>query len=837
MAVDLSDCREVEKTIKCSKAEWAHLFTIMRHMHVGSEFSPELAAQVNQALGHTPLVREDLSLYPPDKLMIEPQEVNNTMRGIEDGNIKFGIASWVPVKLELIGFTMGIGGCGVGASVGGIVPGMLKLHAAYIEKPGPLVATCEARADHVFEPGETLWCQFTHRRFFNVHLVISKQVATNGKLVGGSILVDSTLQGHSQYLLFPAVCRRSFMGGCVTPAAHDKFTLEQLNVAEDIPIVVTENVRSFFQGDRPRDMVVELRSHTVHIHDLRQEFPTQQEGVFPLALCGESDIARLQEGSEGSQYDIHGSRPRIDVTQCLDHRQRAQLAQKGSHIVGIIHNAAPKVWSLPERSNFDGGSWWEGPTNHTTVLHRDSACLMLPIQNIANASLDNEADDLLDSTQQHELSLWGPVCFGDTPHVGCDLAQPPLTQPLAQHPLWWEWGETQQHARQPALDTWTQTKVGELLPTLAHFQLKDESRSGKLGAKGLGIWDATRWVPQDGPGRWEEVDMVRSFWARDPGFRTPKLFKWATTPETHQLLQHVIAISDVVQQTQLASTLCGLVRSLLENRFGCLILQQFLHEAIKMAISLEAATGVDVPDPWLDSSRSDAVDMIRGVVVAMKQDLCEPRVIKHSSSHRHGSHVIKKWIDLLLHIPGEQDSLRLIAEIVAGDAPSMGSDLVGCRMLTKILDTAYHHILAQRLLENQVFAKLVTDEFGNYVIGALLDDGPWHTDEEKLAVLQHIVHNFSAQAVGASIEFYATHKYARHVTHKCLVLTHPQCSGAWTQVFDQLVRLVFDTSGGVQLQFDCLRHTTSTPTQQILGALSKGLRSRPSPQRSTTHRV
>ena len=228
-----SDSRVVEKTVRCSKAQWVCLFASLRHMNPDSDFSREVAAQVNKALGQTPIIREDLSRgqgysgeFPPDQLKSDLQEVNRATGETDDGDIKFVIATWVPVQLELMGMRMEKNGCGVNERLGKMVDDLLKVQVAYIEKPDQ-VAIHKPQEGQLFEAGDVVWCQLKYRRFWNLYLVISNEVAESGALVEDKILVDHTLKGNSQYLLLPAV-RRRCSAGLTTPAVQSTFTLASL---------------------------------------------------------------------------------------------------------------------------------------------------------------------------------------------------------------------------------------------------------------------------------------------------------------------------------------------------------------------------------------------------------------------------------------------------------------------------------------------------------------------------------------------------------------------------------------------------------------------------------
>jgi len=273
------------------------------------------------------------------------------------------------------------GAVGVNEGLRKIAQDMLKIQVAYIEKQGE-DSRRKPHKDYMFESGDIAWCQLLYRRFWNPMLVISKAVAQGGILVDDDILVDLTLTGNSQYLLLPAV-RRIHSAGLFTPELQSTCPLCQLKVSGDMSPVVFENLTAFFHGvQEESDMLVELRSHVVHIHDAQKEFFTRDEKVVPLALCSENDLAKFKTGKLLSPKDLHGTHPHQDVNHCLDPRQRTQLNFCGLHLVGIVHKTEPKVMNVPQRSSFAGQHWWEGPTNIATVLHVDSSWLVLPYQDL-----------------------------------------------------------------------------------------------------------------------------------------------------------------------------------------------------------------------------------------------------------------------------------------------------------------------------------------------------------------------------------------------------------------------------------------------------------------------
>ena len=436
MGMDTTDTQCVEKSIRCSKRQWVLIFAAMRHMKPDSEFSREVATQVNQVLGVT-ILRGDGGEVPPDTLKSDPEAVNRAPIETDDSDITFVIASWVLVQLELVGIRMETTGSGVNVGFGTYIGDMLKIQVVYIQKPHQ-VGTQTPQEGQLLEDGDVSWCQLKFRRFWNLHLVISEEVAKSGALVDGNIWVDPTLKGNSQYLLLPAV-RRRCSGGVVTPAVQGTSTLDQLNIASDI---IEEQIATFFHGlGKPGDMLVELRSHAVHIRDPPKDFHTRGKEVVPLAFCArEEAFARLQSGWPVSPYDLHGALPHHDVKHCLELGHRTQSDQIGLSLVGLTHRSEPHVLWLPKRAHFDNGLWWESPPSLATVLQADSAWLMLPHQDpehhpthFESAPAEEGSESSLNVGKKERL---GPALFGapsmrKSPSVGDER----LSEPRHQLPI------------------------------------------------------------------------------------------------------------------------------------------------------------------------------------------------------------------------------------------------------------------------------------------------------------------------------------------------------------------------------------------------------------------
>ena len=809
---------QIEKTVQCSKQQWKSVFAVMRDMHIGNAFPPEVAALVNKTLGNTPILRERVSEDDhPDMLQSDPSTINNQAA---DGDVQFVISSWAPVQLELIGMTMRKDGAGAneGDIEGKIVSDVLKVQIACMQKQGREIMS-KPQEGLKFATEDLVWCQLKRRRFWNMHLVISKDVAKNGFLVDDHILVDATLKGNSQYLLMPAV-RRRYSAGMVIPRLHQTLTLDQLNVADDMSPVVISNLIAFFQGidAATGDMTIQLRNYPVHVHNSQIQFSTENEQRVPLVFCGEKYFEKgkinLQEGVLYSSDDLHGNHPRLDVQGCVGLKRIKQIEQSGLHIAGVMHKTRPKAWNVPERACFDSGFWWEAPITHTTVLEADSTILILP--NTPNQECEPSSVHLESMVEDRLLSRM--ACEGNWSGRSSALSSVwPPTAWECQESIDWaacQWGagswyqcnwsqgslsyKPSNQCRTRQHDKWSQLHVQELLNQLAQFERVDESWSGKLGQSGRGMWRLVHRNCNDITAI--EADMFSSFLTADIPYKKRKVHLWAIFAGKHELLQKMLALGNTEQKKRLVSQFDGLVKYLLKNEFGCLLLQQLMFEALH-----------------------EMGQLAKIVVDVMKNDMHDPETIQDSSMDPHGNHVMQKLIGLLQKLPEENQFLQRITQDVSNDVVAMGTNQHGCRVIIKLLDKpmqdltdeCQHHFL-QKVVEKTT--TLVTSEYGNHVMNAIVNSKRPDYHEAQVAIFQHVVDNCSAQcssSSGGGGFFYPAHRFARHVMVNCLIKDTP--SRVWIRLRNQLQQILMDREGNPKfpLQF----------TTDVLDALKYGSKS------------
>ena len=356
------------------------------------------------------------------------------------------------------------------------------------------------------------------------------------------------------------------------------------------------------------------------------------------------------------------------------------------------------------------------------------------------------------------------------------------------------------------LDRWPTKKITMLLDKLGRFDLVDESRSGKLGQKGRGMWRLTQRMRYGGQydlDLWnQEYDMFYSFWCEEFVYETPKLVSYASTVGKHELVQKMLALGSLNQKSWLARQFHGYVKYLLKDQFGCLVLQQLLYEATFVVSSF-----------GFDTSK-----FVENVVGALRRDLLASQAIVESSTDQHGNYVVQKWIVLLQCLPSQEDSLWQVFQQVGGNASTIGITQTGCRVIQRLLEIPSENELMEKLLEDDTFTQLVTSQFGNYVVQHML------SDHRRLEVFQAIYNNFASQAAGnfkgeEYDGFYACHRYGRFVVKKCLLMPKDSCQG-WSDLLESLLRMVLEADGTPKPEFQCLQ---SSDGQYILQEMKNRL--------------
>ena len=298
----------------------------------------------------------------------------------------------------------------------------------------------------------------------------------------------------------------------------------------------------------------------------------------------------------------------------------------------------------------------------------------------------------------------------------------------------------------------------------------------------------------------------------------------------------MFALGSAEEKKHLASKFDGYVKDLLRNEFGCLVLQQLLLEAIKMVQSQPALTtgpsivSECVNSAILDSSDTAMADTVKVIVAVMKKDLHHPQAIENSSVDEHGNFVVQKWIQLLQQLPEMEELLRHTAEVAGLHIATIGTTQTGCRVIQRLLETPDCYLIGI-LVSPNVFTQLVVDDWGNYIIGHLLDSQcPSHA-EYKLVVLQNIADNFNqhtadyndtSQGHGRHSHdcFYLANTFSRHVVKKCLLMPAQTCDG-WTKQRNKLVNMVLERNGSPKPPFHCLA-TPDAHMKDMLHALSYG---------------
>jgi len=390
-------------------------------------------------------------------------------------------------------------------------------------------------------------------------------------------------------------------------------------------------------------------------------------------------------------------------------------------------------------------------------------------------------------------------------------------------------------------ESWREADIQNLLSELADWTLLDESHNKKLSQKGRGVWQlrdhhsGETWEMQELERR--KLSMFSSFTGQDMLYEVPKTVKWAQTRGKHECLQKMLAIGSPEEKKHMASKLDGHIKELLTNQWGCLVLQQLLLEADKMVKRQPALTSGPsvvshcVNSAILDSSDQAMADSVKVIVDVMKKALHLPQAIVDSSLDEHGNFVVQKWVHLLQQLPEMEELLSHTAEVAGDHIATMGANQTGCRVIQRLLETPSCYLVGI-LVCPDVFAQLVVDDFGNYIMGHLLDSQcPSHA-EYKLAVLRNITDNFHQHAVDhndtsqghgthSHDSFYLANTYACHVVKKCLLLPADTCNG-WTEQRNKLLNIVLGGDGSPKPPFRCFIGTHDARMTEMFHVLLTG---------------
>ena len=342
-------------------------------------------------------------------------------------------------------------------------------------------------------------------------------------------------------------------------------------------------------------------------------------------------------------------------------------------------------------------------------------------------------------------------------------------------------------------DPWQVDNIQDLLRNLAIFTfvLEHPDRMKKMNEKGRGLFKVeTRKqclsMERDHLDR-QELDMFNSF-SRDIQYHRPKMITYSRNPSHHEIVQKMLALGTPEQKRRLALQLKGHVKDLMLDEFGCMVLQQLLLEACSM---------VNANVHCLSSK-----EFVQSVEQIFEEDLLAPEamsdIISHMK-HNNGNYVIMRWIELLAgkcHVKEEDmedNSLGKLCNIACTNAIVIGTNTKGCRVLKSLLDTPNASDLARQLLEGEVFAQLVTDAYGNFVVQHILISSSTSA-EDKLQVFRFVLKNLVSYSSGGDwYHFYGHNKYAVHLVVRCMTMPAPaNIRHEWSELRVSLLRHAFD---------------------------------------------
>lgn len=163
---------------------------------------------------------------------------------------------------------------------------------------------------------------------------------------------------------------------------------------------------------------------------------------------------------------------------------------------------------------------------------------------------------------------------------------------------------------------------------------------------------------------------------------------------------------------------------------------------------VEHQTGCRVLQKFIEHTSASDVDQI---FQALKDDLVS---ISYSSN---GNHIVQRFIEMLPH------RLEEIVTVLQPHVANLVIDNCGCRVMQKMFDQ--YDISQLRPLVEEVLscaADLATNQYGNYVVQNILEDGP----DDDIAVL---INSFA----GGFYQF-SIHKFASNVIEKCIRRATPE---------------------------------------------------------------
>lgn len=349
----------------------------------------------------------------------------------------------------------------------------------------------------------------------------------------------------------------------------------------------------------------------------------------------------------------------------------------------------------------------------------------------------------------------------------------------------------------------------KLCNRLGKFECMDPlSKSGRLAEKGRGLWEVRdRFQSEDS----EDAQLLFEWLLDDSRSEVSKVIKYGKQQGWHELVQKLIAFGNEAQQIDIANKfVAGVLRGVSGDTYGCLTLQQLLHDARKRALGNKKSCFPNQPGGlartvlsifktyYVDQSPPGIIDSSRPSDPSDKID---------KSMTMNANFVVQRWLELLRSVPEETAVFQDVLRILGDNVIEIACSKTGCRVYQRVLETpvidqANTEMMGQfvkKLLEPAMFTALVQSSHGNYVVQHILKTR-CRSQEEKQGVLNQL-------GFGEKFLRYASHEFARHVVSRCFddslvdKIGDKRDHHTWLAMQRQILDSVLENSGDLKTEF------------------------------------
>lgn len=356
---------------------------------------------------------------------------------------------------------------------------------------------------------------------------------------------------------------------------------------------------------------------------------------------------------------------------------------------------------------------------------------------------------------------------------------------------------------------WALSDCMKLCNRLGKFECMDPlSKSGRLAEKGRGLWEVRdRFQSEDS----EDAQLLFEWLLDDSRSEVPKVIKYGKQQGWHELVQKLIAFGNEAQQIDIANKfVAGVLRGVSGDTYGCLTLQQLLHDARKRVLGNKKSCFPNQPGGlartvlsifktyYVDQSPPGIIDSSRPSDPSDKID---------KSMTMNANFVVQRWLELLRSVPEETAVFQDVLRILGDNVIEIACSKTGCRVYQRVLETpvidqANTEMMGQfvkKLLEPAMFTALVQSSHGNYVVQHILKTR-CRSQEEKQGVLNQL-------GFGEKFLRYASHEFARHVVSRCFDDSLVDKIGdksdhhTWLAMQRQILDSVLENSGDLKTEF------------------------------------